>query len=204
MTVTERISDEALVLRARKGDGDSVEILLNRYKNMVRTKAKTFFIAGAEKEDLIQEGMIGLYKAIRDFDPERNSSFSAFAVLCVRRQMITALKAAARMKHSPLNSYVSLNKLIYEEENERTLMDVLEDDTANNPEERLLRQEDQADIRTAMDRILSDMEIRVLALYLDGKSYGEIAELLGKDVKSVDNALQRIKRKAEKNIKKPE
>ena len=196
------LTDEQLVLSARRGDGESVELLLNRYKNLVRTRAKAMYIAGAESDDLIQEGMIGLFKAIRDFDEEKNVSFSAFALLCVRRQMITALKSATRMKHMPLNSYVSLNKLIYEEDNERTLMDTLENaDTAGNPEEMLLREQDRSDIRSTMDRILSRMEMEVLAQYLDGRSYVQIAQKMGKDVKSVDNALQRIKKKVEKYLK---
>jgi len=201
MTVFSELTDEELVKLAQEQDGGAVECLLNRYKNLVRTKAKSFFISGAESDDLIQEGMIGLYKAIRDFNAEKNVSFSAFAVICVKRQIITALKSATRLKHIPLNSYISLNSSIYDEDNDRTLLDVLEDsDTSGNPEEVFFSREARVDMQSEMDKILSKLEQEILALYLGGKTYHEIAEVMRRDVKSVDNALQRIKRKVEKNL----
>ncbi len=187
-------SDEEVAVLAQNGDGQALAYLLNKYKNFVRSKARSYFLIGADHEDIVQEGMIGLYKAIRDFQPARLSSFHSFAELCVKRQIITAIKAATRQKHVPLNSYVSLNKPLYDEESDRTLLDVIEG-RVTNPEELYISQEDLARIQTQISEVLSDLERQVLDAFMDGKSYQEIAELLGRHVKSIDNALQRVKRK---------
>ena len=187
-------SDEEVVVLAQQGDGQALAYLLNKYKNFVRSKARSYFLIGADHEDIVQEGMIGLYKAIRDFQPSRLASFRSFAELCVKRQIITAIKAATRQKHVPLNSYVSLNKPLYDEESDRTLLDVIEG-RVTNPEELYISQEDLARIQTQISEVLSDLERQVLDAFMDGKSYQEIAELLGRHVKSIDNALQRVKRK---------
>ena len=188
------MTDEEVAALAQQGDGQALAYLLNKYKNFVRSKARSYFLIGADHEDIVQEGMIGLYKAIRDFQPERLASFRSFADLCVKRQIITAIKAATRQKHVPLNSYVSLNKPLYDEESDRTLMDVIEG-RVTNPEDLYISQEDLSRIQTQISEVLSDLERRVLEAFMDGKSYQEIAELLGRHVKSIDNALQRVKRK---------
>ena len=192
--------DEDIVALCRTGDTVAVEFLLNKYKNFVRSKARSYFLIGADHEDIVQEGMIGLYKAIRDFRPEKLSSFRAFAELCITRQIITAIKTATRQKHIPLNSYVSLNKPLYDEESDRTLLDVCAEGHSANPQELLISQEDLKGIHQKIDEVLSGLEQEVLAAYLDGKSYQEIADMLGRHVKSIDNALQRVKRKLEKYL----
>lgn len=175
------------------------EYLLHKYRNFVRGKAKSYFLIGAEREDIIQEGMIGLYKAIRDFRQDKQASFRSFAELCVTRQIITAIKTATRQKHIPLNSYVSLNKPIYEQDSDRTLLDVISGGTkVVNPEEMIIRREELIEIKTKMNTILSDLEWEVFMNYLDGKSYQETARELHRRIKSIDNALQRVKRKIEK------
>ncbi len=194
------MTDEEVVLVCREGDSVAVEYLLNKYKNIVRSKARSKFHLGAEQEEYVQEGMIGLYKAIRDFRPEKLSSFRAFAELCITRQIITAIKTATRQKHIPLNSYVSLNKPLYDDESDRTLMDVCAEGHSANPEELLISQEDLAGIHQRIDEVLSGLEQEVLAAYLAGKSYQEIAEHLERHVKSIDNALQRVKRKLGKYL----
>ena len=197
----EDMTDEQVVELARcSGDRAAEEFLINKYKNFVRAKARSYFLIGADREDIIQEGMIGLYKAIRDFRPDKLASFRAFAELCITRQIITAIKTATRQKHIPLNSYVSLNKPIYDEESDRTLLDVITEGRATNPEELLIGQEDLSSIEGRIGEALSDLEWEVLTSYLDGKSYQEIAEDLGRHVKSIDNALQRVKRKLERLI----
>lgn len=188
------LPDEEVAVLAQGGDGQALAYLLNKYKNFVRSKARSYFLIGADHEDIVQEGMIGLYKAIRDFQPDRLASFRSFAELCVKRQIITAIKAATRQKHVPLNSYVSLNKPLYDEESDRTLLDVIEG-RVTNPEDLYISQEDLAGIQSQIDELLSDLERQVLEAFMDGKSYQEIAELLGRHVKSIDNALQRVKRK---------
>jgi RNA polymerase sporulation-specific sigma factor len=166
----------------------------------VRAKSRAYFLIGADSEDIIQEGMIGLYKAVRDYNEEKNASFRSFAELCVNRQMITAIKAATRQKHQPLNSYVSLNKPVYEEESEQTYMDFLQSDSSAllNPETLLIGQENKHFLEDQMVKNLSSFETRVLVLYLQGRSYFEIAHVLDKPEKSIDNALQRVKKKLEK------
>ena len=192
------MADEQVVGLAQQGDSVAVEYLLRKYKNFVRSKARSYFLIGADHEDIVQEGMIGLFKAIRDYQAERLSSFRAFAELCITRQIITAIKTATRQKHVPLNSYVSLNKPIYDEESDRTLMDVIVEGRAQNPEELIIGRENLVSFRDQVDRVLSGLEQDVLNAYLDGKSYQEIADKLGRHVKSIDNALQRVKRKMEK------
>ena len=192
------MADEQVVGLAQQGDSVAAEYLLSKYKNFVRSKARSYFLIGADHEDIVQEGMIGLFKAIRDYQAERLSSFRAFAELCITRQIITAIKTATRQKHIPLNSYVSLNKPIYDEESDRTLMDVIVEGRAQNPEELIIGRENLVSFRDQVDRVLSGLEQDVLNAYLDGKSYQEIADKLGRHVKSIDNALQRVKRKMEK------
>lgn len=193
------LTDEEILLAIKDNDDElALEYLINKYRNFVRAKARSYFLIGADREDIIQEGMIGFYKAIRDFRNDKLSSFRAFAELCVTRQIITAIKTATRQKHIPLNSYISLNKPIYDEDSDRTLMDVLSGGKISDPEELVISREEFADIEKKMEEILSDLEWRVLMSYIDGKSYQEIAADLGRHVKSIDNALQRVKRKLEK------
>ena len=196
------MTDEEIVALAQAGDGAALEFLLNKYKNFVRTKARSYFLIGADHEDIVQEGMIGLYKAIRDFKSEKLTSFRAFAELCVTRQIITAIKTATRQKHIPLNSYVSLNKPIYDEESDRTLLDVISEEVPSDPEAMLIDREDLSFIEGRIGEMLSDLEKQVLVLYMEGKSYVEISQAMGRHVKSVDNALQRIKRKLQKYLEK--
>ncbi|GIM30067.1 RNA polymerase factor sigma-70 [Clostridium polyendosporum] len=197
------LSDEKVVIEAKSGNTKAQEYLISKYENFVKTKAKSYFLIGADKEDIYQEGMIGLYKAIRDFNPDRLTSFKAFAELCVTRQIITAIKTATRQKHIPLNTYISLNKPIYEEESDRTLLDVLAGLKITDPEELVISKEEMMHIEKEIGRVLSSLEMEVLMSYLDGKSYQEIACDLDRHAKSIDNALQRVKRKLEKclNIK---
>lgn len=192
--------DEEVVEDARNGDAKAQEYLIKKYKNFVRAKARSYFLIGADREDIIQEGMIGLFKAIRDFRSDKLSSFRAFAELCITRQIITAIKTATRQKHIPLNSYVSLNKPIYDEESDRTLLDVLSGAKISDPEELIISREELGHIESKIGEILSDLEWKVLMSYLQGKSYQEIAEDLDRHVKSIDNALQRVKRKLERYL----
>ncbi|MGN2350216.1 RNA polymerase sporulation sigma factor SigH [Clostridium cagae] len=190
--------DEEVVLEAKNGNTRAQEYMISKYENFVKAKAKSYFLIGADREDIYQEGMIGLYKAIRDFKADKLTSFKAFAELCVTRQIITAIKTATRQKHIPLNTYVSLNKPIYEEESERTLLDVLSGIKISDPEELLINKEHMDNIEAAIAKVLSDLELEVLMSYLEGKSYQEIACDLDRHSKSIDNALQRVKRKLEK------
>ncbi|WP_213974063.1 RNA polymerase sporulation sigma factor SigH [Tepidanaerobacter acetatoxydans] len=192
------MTDEEVVCEAANGDHEALEYLINKYKNFVKSKARSYFLIGADREDIIQEGMIGLYKAIRDFNPERLSSFRAFAELCITRQIITAIKTATRQKHIPLNSYVSLNKPLYDEDSDRTLLDILSGVKISDPEELIISQEEFEEIEDKIGEILSKLEWQVLMAYLGGKSYQEIAKDLKRHVKSIDNALQRVKRKLER------
>lgn len=191
------ILDEELVLLASTGDNIALETLLNKYRNFVRAKARSYFLIGADREDIIQEGMIGLFKAIRDFRPDKLASFRAFAELCITRQIITAIKTATRQKHIPLNSYISLNKPIYDEESDRTLMDVLSGSKVLDPEELIIGKEELDSIQEQIGEVLSGLEWEVLMSYLQGKSYQEMSVDLNREVKSIDNALQRVKRKLE-------
>ena len=201
----ENMTDEEIVLEAKENANNiALDYLINKYRNFVRAKARSYFLIGADREDIIQEGMIGLYKAIRDFRNDKLSSFRAFAELCVTRQIITAIKTATRQKHIPLNSYVSLNKPIYDEDSDRTLLDVLSGTKISDPEELVISREEFIDIEAKMGQILSELEWKVLMSYLDGKSYQEIAVDLERHVKSIDNALQRVKRKLERYLEKRE
>ncbi|WP_425448431.1 RNA polymerase sporulation sigma factor SigH [Dethiothermospora halolimnae] len=194
------MEDEEIIEEAKNGNPMALEYLIKKYKNFVRAKARSYFLIGADKEDIIQEGMIGLYKAIRDYKEDKLSSFKAFAELCITRQIITAIKTATRQKHIPLNSYVSLNKPIYDEESDRTLLDVLSGVKITDPEELIISREELRHIESKIGEILSDLEWEVLMSYLQGKSYQEIAVDLDRHVKSIDNALQRVKRKLERYL----
>lgn len=193
-------TDEEVAMKAKNGCEVALEYLINKYRNFVKAKARSYFLIGADREDIIQEGMIGLYKAIRDFKEDKLSSFRAFAELCITRQIITAIKTATRQKHIPLNSYVSLNKPIYDEDSNRTLLDILSGAKITNPEELMINREEYNNIELKMSEILSDLERKVLMYYLEGKSYQEIASELDRHVKSIDNALQRVKRKLERYL----
>ncbi|MFD2760755.1 RNA polymerase sporulation sigma factor SigH [Lentibacillus juripiscarius] len=193
----EKLEDDEIIRLIHCGNSQALDFLINKYINFVRAKARTYFIIGADKEDIIQEGMIGLYKAIRDYDGDKLSSFKAFAELCVTRQIITAIKTATRQKHTPLNSYVSLDKPIYDEESDRTLLDVIGGTKAIDPQELLVNRENFFDMEGKLSELLSTLEKEVLRLYLDGCTYQEISVKLKRHVKSIDNALQRIKRKLE-------
>lgn len=193
------MTDEEIIIASQENnDSQAQDYIINKYRNFVRVKARSYFLIGADREDIIQEGMIGLFKAIRDYRRERLSSFHAFAELCVTRQIITAIKTATRQKHIPLNSYISINKPIYDEDSDRTLLDVLPGGKVSDPEEMVISQEEYSAIALKMETILSELEWQVLIAYLDGHSYQEIAENLHRHVKSIDNALQRVKRKLEK------
>lgn len=200
MTIYDDMEDEDVVDKARTGDPLALDYLMTKYKNFVRLKARSYFLIGADREDIVQEGMIGLYKAIRDYDRDRLTSFKAFAELCITRQIITAIKTATRQKHIPLNSYISLNKPIYEEESDRTLLDVISGAKITDPEELIISSEELYFMENQMVELLSDLEWEVLMAYLDGKSYQEIANELDRHVKSIDNALQRVKRKLERYL----
>lgn len=195
------LTDEEIVRMAQEEhDAEATDYIVHKYRNFVKAKARSYFLIGADKEDIIQEGMIGLYKATRDFRGDKQASFRAFADLCVTRQIITAIKTATRQKHIPLNSYVSLNKPIYTDESERTLMDVVSAAPVSDPEELIISRENFADIELRMNEALSDLEWQVLTAYLEGKSYNEMSRELHRHVKSIDNALQRVKRKLERYL----
>ena len=196
----EQLSDEELVEEVHRGNTEALDYLITKYRLFVKAKARSYFLIGADKEDIVQEGMIGLYKAIRDFKGDKLSSFRAFAELCITRQIITAIKTATRQKHIPLNSYVSLDKPIFDEESDRTLLDVITGAASEDPEELIIHREEFTYLEEMMGEILSELEREVLALYLDGQSYNEISEELNRHVKSIDNALQRVKRKLERHL----
>jgi len=199
----QKFMDEELVKDFLRGDDAAQDMLINKYKPLVKLCAREYFIAGADKEDIIQEGMIGLYKAIRDYKPERRVPFYCFAQLCITRQIITAIKAASRYKHAPLNAYISLNKPAFGEDTEKSALDAIPDSRISNPEELFIGQEGKKYLETHVGEILSEMECRVLALHLQGYSYLRIAKTIGKDEKSIDNAVQRVRRKIEKFLRTP-
>ena len=194
------MSDEEVVKLANENNAMAFEFLIYKYKNFVRGKARSYFLVGADRDDIIQEGMIGLFKAVRDYDITRQASFKSFAEICITRQIITAIKSATRQKHIPLNSYVSLNKPIYEEDSGRTLLDVIEESRVTDPMELFICREDMDKIHKTIGEILSELELRSLMSYLDGNSYNEIALELNRHEKSVDNALQRVKKKMERSL----
>lgn len=196
----ELLVDDELLELIQKGDTQALEFLLQKYKSFVLAKARTYFLIGGDREDITQEGMIGLYKAICDYDESKLTSFKAFAELCITRQIITAIKTATRQKHIPLNSYISLNKPIYDDESDRTLIDTIAEYRTSDPQELLLNQEKFGYMKYKLSVLLSDFEQKVLDLYLDGYTYQEISQELDRHVKSIDNALQRIKRKFEQLV----
>jgi len=193
-----KMDEDSILKSAKDGDALAMEYVIEKYKNFVKAKSRTYFLIGADHEDIIQEGMIGLYKAIRDYSPEGGSSFKSFADLCITRQIITAIKTATRLKHQPLNSYISLNKPVYDEESENTLMEAFFEKQHPDPEEIMINKERLDFIEEKLSVNLSKYETEVLKGYLSGKSYMEIAHKVGKPEKSIDNALQRIKKKIEK------
>lgn len=193
-----RYTDEEIILFCHRGEDAATDYLLEKYKPLVRKKARTLYLIGGENDDLIQEGMIALYKAIREFDPDRESSFVSFASLCIEHQLYNVIKGANRLKNSPLNSYISLYSPTENKENtssRETLADTLQPTELINPEDILIDQENVTDFERAMEQKLSSFEQDVVNLYIDGCNYQQIAELLGKSAKSIDNALQRIKKK---------
>ncbi|TML37664.1 MAG: RNA polymerase sporulation sigma factor SigH [Actinobacteria bacterium] len=195
------LADDELVARFHQGDEASLQVLLERYRRFARAKARGYFIVGADADDIEQEGMIGLFKAARDFRPERQASFRAFAELCITRQVITAIKTATRQKHQPLNRYVSISGVRGgDEPGERSIEDMLVSHHTPDPAETVLANERMAQMRQSMADMLSGLEVDVLRLYVEGKSYQEIGEQLGRHVKSIDNALQRIKRKVDQHL----
>ena len=196
-------SDGELIDRLRRGEESIMDYICEKYKNLVRSKAKSMFILGADNEDLIQEGMIGLFKAVRDFDAGRDASFYTFAELCISRQMYTAVQASKRQKHRPLNTYVSLDSSNANNDDGREnllLSELMTDRTEQSPEELFLDKERVADLERTIEEELSDFERQVLDLYLTGMTYTEIAKVLGRDEKATDNALQRLKSKIKKRL----
>ncbi|MBA9028502.1 RNA polymerase sporulation-specific sigma factor [Peribacillus huizhouensis] len=195
------LEDKVLVKMAHSGDSESLAFLINKYQNFVQMKTRPYFLVGADKEDLVQEGMIGLYKAIRDFKEDMNTSFKSFADLCITRQILTAIKVANRQKHGPLNAYISLDKPLYDNESNYTLKDMISEQEITNPEVLIINQENFDDINKKISKLLSELERRVMDLYIKGHSYVEISEELNTHVKSIDNALQRVKRKLEQILR---
>ncbi len=197
----ETLSDEMLVELSAAGDTGATEYILDKYKNFVKAVVRMYFLVGADRDDVVQEGMIGLFKAIRDFDETKQTSFKSFAEICVRRQVLTAIKNATRQKHMPLNSYISLSKPAYDDENsEDTLMDTLTISDGQDPEELFIGKENIEILGVKIEENLSKLEKEVLRMYLSGISYQEIAAIMNRPPKSIDNALQRVKKKLEKFI----
>jgi len=195
------LSDTELVARFHQGDHEALQILLERYRRFARAKARGYFLVGADSDDIEQEGMIGLFKAARDYNPDRQASFRAFAELCITRQVITAIKTATRQKHQPLNQYVSISGVRgTDDPSERTVEDLLDDHYLADPADEIVSNERMAEMRQSMAEMLSGLEVDVLRLYVEGKSYQEIGDQLGRHVKSIDNALQRIKRKLDVHL----
>lgn len=192
------LTDEELVASYQQGDIDALNMILKRYRRLAKAKARTYFLVGADADDIEQESLIGLFKAARDFRPDRQSSFRAFAELCITRQVVTAIKTATRRKHQPLNQYVSISGVRGgDSESERSIEDLLSDHHLVDPAEEIVQTEQLAQVRRSMAELLSGLEVDVLGLYVEGRSYQEIGDQLGRHVKSIDNALQRIKRKLE-------
>lgn len=192
--------DEELITLAKAGDKDALECLLKKYKDLVDMKVSKYFIIGAEREDIVQEGMIGLYKAVKNFNEKKENSFKSFANLCIERQLITAIKTSNRQKHIPLNSSISLNSNAYDNEGDAELMEMLDTNTAEDPLDTITKKEYYKTIEKKIETSLSDFEKQVLNRYAMGESYIKIAEKLDAPIKSVDNAIQRIRKKASKNI----
>jgi RNA polymerase sporulation-specific sigma factor len=195
------LDDEQLASLAQQGDGQALEVLVQRYRRFARAKARTYFLVGGDSDDIEQEGLIGLFKAARDYRGDREASFRGFAELCVTRQVISAIKAATRQKHQPLNRYVSTSAVVYTgDAAERSVDDLLASHAVADPVEEVISREQVAGMRQVMADTLSRLEVEVLGLYVEGKSYVEIGEELGRHVKSIDNALQRIKRKLDQRL----
>ncbi len=195
------LTDEQIISQIKEGDEQALSFLLDKYKDLVNSKVGKYFIIGAEKDDIIQEGMIGLYKAIRDFDTYKQNTFKTFANICVERQLITAIKSSNRQKHIPLNSYLSLNMSAYENDEDSTeLIETFKSDTIEDPLETIMKREYFNEIQNTMHKSLSKFEESVLDRYMQGESYEVIAKKLDTPIKSVDNAIQRIRKKAIKNI----
>lgn len=198
-TSLDQCSDVELVVRAQTGDERAMGSLVSRYRGAARARASNYFLVGADREDLCQEGLIGLTKAVRDFDPGNGASFAAFADLCITRQILTAIKMATRLKHTPLNTYISYDRP-HEADPDRTVADTVAVEDGADPLEALLAEDGMRRVMQVVDDVLSGLEVEVLRLYVDGRSYQEIAALLGRRTKSIDNAIQRIKRKLEANL----
>lgn len=197
----DNIEDEKLIkLIKENNDTDALNYLLDKYTDLVNMKVSKYFIVGAEKEDIVQEGLIGLFKAVKNFDKTKLSSFKTFANLCIERQLQTAIKSSTRQKHMPLNSYLSLNTSAYEDDNDMTVMEMLDLNTSEDPLDTITKKEYYKFVENRIEKTLSDFEKQVLHRYANGESYVEIAKKLNSPVKSVDNAIQRIRKKATKNI----
>ena len=196
------LTDEEIISQIRQGNEQALTYLLNKYKNLVQNKVSRYFIIGAEKEDIIQEGMIGLYKAIKNSDTEKQNTFKTFANMCIERQLITAIKTSNRQKHIPLNSCVSLNVSAYtnEDDNNIQLIEIYDDKTVEDPLDTMMKKEYYKEIQNALDNSLSDFERKVLDRFIKGESYETIARKVDAPVKSVDNAIQRIRKKANKQL----
>ena len=192
--------DREYIGKIKTGDKSALNFIMEKYRNFVYIKAKPFFMVGAEKDDIIQEGMIGLYKAIKGFDEEKDVSFRVFADLCIRRQIMTAVKASTRQKHMPLNSYLSLNKTVFDDESDREVIEMLDLETVPDPLDTITTHETYQKVEETMNKVLSDFELKVLNEYVNGASYVEIANKLDSHVKAVDNAVQRIKKKVDKHL----
>lgn len=194
------MSDEDLVNASKSGDKNALEYLINKYKELVNMKVSKYFIIGAEKEDIIQEGLIGLYKAIKSYSENKQNSFKTFANMCIERQLITAIKSSNRQKHMPLNSYLSLNESAYENDEETSFFDIFDSHQIEDPLETITKQEYYKSVEIAIDKSLSNFEKQVLNRYMQGESYMQIAQNLDTPVKSIDNAIQRIRKKATTNL----
>ena len=192
--------DREYIGKIKTGDKSALNFIMEKYRNFVYIKAKPFFMVGAEKDDIIQEGMIGLYKAIKGFDEEKDVSFRVFADLCIRRQIMTAVKASTRQKHMPLNSYLSLNKTVFDDESDREVIEMLDLETVPDPLDTITTHETYQKVEETMNKVLSDFELKVLNEYVNGASYVEIANKLDSHVKAIDNAVQRIKKKVDKHL----
>ena len=198
-----KLTDEETIAKIKSGDEQALAYMLDKYKDLVHMKVGKYFMIGAEKDDIIQEGMIGLYKAIKTYDESKNNTFKTFANMCIERQLITAIKTSNRQKHMPLNSYLSLNISAYDKNNDddsTELIDTFNSQTIEDPLETILKKEQYTEIEKAIDKNLSDFEKKVLDRYMKGESYTIIAKRLDSPVKSIDNAIQRIRKKAIKNI----
>ena len=195
-----QMTDENLIENIKREDTNALDCLIERYNDVVTMKANKFFMVGAEKEDMIQEGMIGLYKAVKSFDAERQNSFKTFANMCIERQLITAIKTSNRQKHMPLNGYLSLNTAAYDDDEDTTVLEVFDSHLTEDPLDTITKKEYYKRVEDAIDKSLSDFEKQVLARFIKGDSYVTIAEKLDTQVKSVDNAIQRIRKKAIRNI----